>query len=79
MIFGYGSMAQVSARAPRGTLFKKDLIFLKMVDYTQFLCYLVHKILYNSITYHLIPLTTLFYIKTGFYINKIMIFLGLSP
>ena len=79
MIFGYDDMAPTRALAPRGTLFKKHPIFLKMFHCSQFWCYIVHIIVYNGITYHLVLVTTLFCIKTGFYRDKMGIFLGFVP
>ena len=67
------------ALAPRGTHFKKYPNFFKMFHCSQFWCYIVHIIVYNGITYHLVVVTSLFCIKTGFYRDKIGIFLGFVP
>ena len=78
-MFGWNVIAQTRARSPRGTLFKKYHNLLKMFHCSQFLCYIVHIIVYNGITYHLVLVTTLFCMKTGFYRDKMGIFLGFVP
>ena len=47
--------------------------------HTNEVLYSIDIIVYNGITYHLVLVKTLFCIKTGFYRDKMGIFLGFVP